>query len=173
MLGIGTARHFLVQTLDRGELRPSGGFEGQYGLLTLQNGHMSPFSLRDITLLDYAENGNELGASPPSQYGWMNFGNFGVRDANLSADYPTTAKIVMSYFQAEGGGPLDGDIQITPVVIEQFLQITGPIQIKEYGETITAQNLENKLHQYQQDPRLIQEQQQKTGQDTHATRKAF
>jgi hypothetical protein len=173
MLGIGATRHFLVQTLDRGELRPSGGFEGQYGLLTLQNGRMSPFSLRDITLLDYAENGNELGATPPAPYSWMNFGNFGVRDANLSADYPTTAKIVMSYFQAEGGGPLDGDIQITPVVIEQFLQITGPIQIKEYGETITAQNLEDKLHQYQQDPRLIQEQQQKTGQDTHATRKAF
>jgi hypothetical protein len=124
-------------------------------------------------LLDYAENGNELGATPPAPYGWMNFGNFGVRDANLSADYPTTAKIVMNYFQQEGGGPLDGDIQITPVVIEQFLQITGPIQIKEYGETINAQNLENKLHQYQQDPRLINLQAEKTGTDTHSTRKAF
>ena len=173
MLGVGQTRHFLVQTLDRGELRPSGGFEGQYGLLTLQNGRLSPFSLKDITLLDYAENGNELGASPPSQYSWMNFGYFGVRDANLSADYPTTAKIVMNYFQQEGGGPLDGDIQITPVVIEQFLQLTGPIKIADYNETLTAQNLEDKLHQYQQDPRLIALQQQVTGQDTHATRKAF
>ncbi|HEX7735778.1 MAG TPA: hypothetical protein VF458_12990, partial [Ktedonobacteraceae bacterium] len=52
MLGVGTARHFLVQTLDRGELRPSGGFEGQYGVLTLQDGRMSPFSLTDIAKLD-------------------------------------------------------------------------------------------------------------------------
>jgi hypothetical protein len=173
LLGIGQARHFLVQTLDRGELRPSGGFEGQYGVLTLQNGRMSPFTLKDITGLDYGGNGAELGATPPPQYGWMNFGFFGVRDANLSADYPTTAQIVMNYFQREGGGPVDGDIQITPVVIEQLLQITGPLHVAEYNETITAQNLEQKLHAYQQDPRLIAEQQQKTGTDTHSTRKAF
>ncbi len=173
LLGVGQARHILVQTLDRGELRPSGGFEGQYGILTLQNGHLSPFSLRDITLLDYAENGAELGATPPAQYGWMNFGNFGVRDANLSADFPTTAKLVMNYFQSEGGGTIDGIVQITPVIIEQLLALTGPLQIKEYNETITSQNLEVKLHAYQQDQRLINLQVAKTGTDTHSTRKAF
>ena len=173
LLGVGSPRNFLVQTLDRGELRPSGGFEGQYGVLTLNGGRMSPFSLKDITLLDYAENGNELGNHPPAQYKWMDFGNFGVRDANLSADYPTTARIVMQLFQAEGGGPVDGDIQITPVVIEQFLQITGPLTISQYHDTVTAQNLEQKLHAYQQDPRLITLQKQVTNTNTHESRKAF
>lgn len=174
LLGVGQTRHLLVQTLDRGELRPSGGFEGQYGLLTLQNGRMSPFSLRDVTLIDYAGNGNQIGATPPAGYSWMNFGNFGVRDANLSADFPTTAKIVMNYFQAEGGGPVDGVIQITPVIIEQFLDLTGPLVVKDYNNIkITSQNLENELHAFQQDPRLIQEQQEKTGSDAKSTRKAF
>ncbi|HEU5376217.1 MAG TPA: DUF4012 domain-containing protein, partial [Ktedonobacteraceae bacterium] len=165
--------HLLVQTLDRGELRPSGGFEGQYGILTLQDGRLSPFTLKDIAKLDYGGNGNELGNHPPAQYKWMDFGNFGVRDANLSADFPTTAKLVMQLFQQEGGGPVDGDIQVTPVVIEQLLQITGPLHIKEYNETITAQNLEDKLHAYQQNYTLIGVQQQITGTDTHQTRKAF
>ena len=173
LLGVGSPRNFLVQTLDRGELRPSGGFEGQYGVLTLNGGRMSPFTLKDITLLDYASNGNEFGNHPPAQYSWMDFGYFGVRDANLSADYPTTARMVMQLFQAEGGGPVDGDIQITPVVIEQFLQLTGPLTISQYHDTVTAQNLEQKLHAYQQDPRLIAVQKQVTDTNTHESRKAF
>lgn len=173
LLGVGHQRRFLVQTLDRAELRPSGGFEGQYGILTVQDGRMGPLSLRDITLLDYAENGNELGNHPPAQYKWIDFGNFGVRDANLSADYPTNARFIIQLFQAEGGGPVDGDIQFTPVLIEQLLQMTGPLQVKEYNETITAQNLEDKLHAYQQNYTLIGKQQQITGTDTHSTRKAF
>jgi hypothetical protein len=173
LLGVGQARHFFVQTLDRGELRSSGGFEGQYGILTIQNGRMAPFSLRDITLLDYAENGAEFGATPPPQYSWMNFGNFGVRDANLSADFPTTAQLVMRYAQLEGSGPVDGVIQITPVIISQFLQITGPVYISEYHVTITAQNVENEIHAFQQDPRLIALQEQVTGTYTHSTRKSF
>ncbi|HET8845298.1 MAG TPA: DUF4012 domain-containing protein, partial [Ktedonobacteraceae bacterium] len=173
LLGVGTARHFLVQTLDRGELRPSGGFEGQYGILTLQDGKMSPFTLTDIAKLDYGGNGAELGAVPPAQYGWMNFGSFGVRDANLSADFPTTAQLVMRYFEQEGGGPVDGVIQITPVIIKQFLHITGPIRVADYNDTITEQNLEDKLHAYQQDSRLIGKQQDISGTDTHQTRKAF
>jgi len=173
LLGVGQQRTFLVQTLDRGELRPSGGFEGQYGTVSVQNGRMGAFSLRDITLLDYDENGVDIGNTPPPQYSWMNFGSFGVRDANLSADYPTTAKIVTSLFQQEGGGPVDGDIQITPVVIEQFLQLTGPLYIQQYNDTVTAQNLEVKLHAYQQQQDLIDKQQQVTGTDSHSTRKAF
>lgn len=173
LLGVGSQRNYLVQTLDRGELRPSGGFEGQYGVLSINNGRMGSLSLHDIASLDYGNNGNELGNHAPPQYKWMDFGNFGVRDANLSADFPTTAKMVMQLFQLEGGGPVDGDIQFTPVLIEQLLQMTGPLHIKEYNETITAQNLEDKLHLYQQDYHYIDIQAAKTGTYTHQTRKAF
>ena len=173
LLGVGSTRHFLLQTLDRAELRPSGGFEGQYGVVTVSNGRLGPVGLTDIAKLDYGENGNELGNHAPAQYKWMDFGNFGVRDANLSADFPTTAKMVMQLFQLEGGGPVDGDIQITPVVIEQLLQMTGPLYVKDYNETITAQNLEDKLHLYQQDYHYISIEAAKTGQYTHSTRKAF
>ncbi|MGZ3647256.1 MAG: hypothetical protein ACXVCM_25780, partial [Ktedonobacteraceae bacterium] len=49
LLGVDHARHVLVQTMDNGELRPGGGFTGMYGLLTIQNGRMAPFSLQDVT----------------------------------------------------------------------------------------------------------------------------
>jgi hypothetical protein len=174
LLGVDHARHFLVQTMDRGELRPGGGFTGMYGLLTIQNGRMAPFSLRDVTELDYAGNGVELGRQAPPQYrSWMKFGYWGLRDANLSGDFPATAKLAMQVFQEEGGGPVDGNIALTPTVIAHILNVIGPIKVPQYNETITAQNLEDKLHYYQQDFGAIALERQKTGTSNAATRKAF
>jgi hypothetical protein len=174
LLGVDHARHFLVQTMDNGELRPGGGFTGMYGLLTIQNGRMAPFSIQDVTELDYNGNGMELGRQAPPQYSsWMNFGYWGLRDANLSGDFPTTAKLAMQVFQEEGGGPVDGNIALTPAVIAHVLNVVGPIKVPQYNETITAQNLEDKLHYYQQDFGAISLQRQLTGTDNAATRKAF
>ncbi len=174
LLGVGQQRNFLVQTMDSGELRPSGGFTGQYGLLQIQDGRMAPFNLRDVALLDYAGNGMELGRSAPAAYSsWMNFGNWGLRDSNLSADYPTTAQMSMRVFEEEGGGPVDGDISFTPTFIGHILDVTGPLRNSEYNETITSKNLEDRQHYYQQDYNAIALQREKTGDNSHAVRKAF
>jgi len=181
LLGVGQPRRFLVQTLDSAELRPSGGFAGQYGILQIQDGRIAPFTLRDVALLDYAGNGSELvqngsgpGRSAPPQYSsWMNFGYFGLRDSNLSADYPTTAKLNMQIFQDEGGGPVDGDIELTPAVISHVLEVTGPIKVAEYNDIVTAQNLEDKLHYYQQNYSAIALEKQKTNSTSNEARKAF
>jgi Protein of unknown function (DUF4012) len=173
LLGVGQTRRYLIQTMDSGELRPAGGFTGQYGVLTLQNGRMAPLTLKDVTLIDYAENGTAIGRQAPAGYSWMNFGNFGVRDSNLSADFPTTARLTMSLFSQEGGGPLDGDIAFTPALISNILRVVGPIKVPGYNETITPQNLEEKLHYYQQDFTAIAREKQISGNYTHAGRKAF
>lgn len=174
LLGVGQKRRFLVQTLDRAEIRPSGGFAGQYAILELQDGRMSPFKLQDITQLDYNGDGRVVGRDAPPEYAnWMKFGFWGLRDANLSADYPTTARLNMQVFQDEGGGPVDGDIEITPTFIAHILDVTGPIKVSEYGEIITSKNLEERLHYYQQNFDAIAVQQQKTGSTDVSTRKAF
>jgi hypothetical protein len=173
LLGVGQPRRFLVQTMDTGELRPGGGFTGQYGMLSIQNGRVAPFTLRDVALLDYAGNGTELGRQAPSQYSWMNFGNWGLRDSNLSGDYPTTAQMNMQVFQEEGGGPIDGVIDLTPTFIGHIIDVTGPIHVAEYNETITSANLEDKLHYYQQDQNAITVENAKSNDYSHQARKAF
>jgi hypothetical protein len=173
ILGVGHQRRFLIQTMDTAELRPGGGFTGQYGVLQIQDGRMSRISLTDVTLLDYAGNGTAVGRKPPPGYSWDTFPNFGLRDANLSGDFPTTAHIVMQVFQDEGGGPVDGDIAFTPAMIGHIIDITGPIKVPEYNETITSKNLEEKLHYYQQDFSAIAREKQISGDYSHAGRKAF
>ena len=173
LLGVGQQRRFLIQTMDSAELRPGGGFTGQYGILQIQDGRMSPFSLTDVTELDYAENGTAIGRTAPPGYSWMNFGNWGVRDSNLSGDFPTTARMTMQLYQDEGGGPIDGDIAFTPALIAHILNVIGPIKVPGYNETITAQNLEDRLHYYQQDQTAIAREKQISGNYSHTGRKAF
>lgn len=171
MLGVGQPRHFLVQTLDRDELRPSGGFTGDYGVLTLTDGKLEPFELKNINQLDYNGNGWIFGRKASAPYTWWPFGNWGLRDSNLSPDYPTTAKLNMQVFHDEGGDggivDVDGVIQITPVAISHMLNVTGPIFVPGYNETITAQNLEERIHYYQQDPAGIQKQRELNPNDPH------
>ncbi|HKV85953.1 MAG TPA: DUF4012 domain-containing protein, partial [Ktedonobacterales bacterium] len=174
-LGIGQPRTFLVQTLDRAELRPSGGFTGDYGLVTIQNGKVGPFTLTDVDRIDYNTGYFwTAGRRAPSQYAWWPFGNWGLRDANLSADYPTNAQMVANVFHNEGGPAIDGVIEISPIAIEHVLKVTGPLLVPGYNETITADNLEAKLHYYQQDPAGIAKEQALSPDDTTTSvRKRF
>ena len=173
LLGVGQARHFLIQTMDNGELRPGGGFTGQYGVLTLQDGRMGPLGLTDVAELDYNENGTAMGHLPPPGYSWMNFGNWGVRDSNLSADVPTDSRMVIQDFEAEGGGTVDGDISFTPTFIGHIIDVTGPIHVTDYNEVITSKNLAERLHYYQQNQSAISREQQISGNYGHTGRKAF
>ncbi|MGH2496925.1 MAG: DUF4012 domain-containing protein [Ktedonobacteraceae bacterium] len=152
LLGVDSPRTFLVQTMDRAELRPTGGFTGQYGELTINGGRVGPFTLKDISLVEYTDNSKTLGMMAPAQYrSWWPFANWGLRDSNLSADFPTSAQIAIQQYQLEVGHNVDGVILFTPFLIEHVLQIIGPIHVPGYNDTITAQNLEDRLHYYQQD----------------------
>ncbi len=152
-LGVGTPRTFLMETMDRAELRPTGGFTGQFGELTTNGGRITPPALKNIGPLEENNpNSSVNGASAPPPYrSWWPIPNWGLRDANLSADFPTSAQIIMHQYRSEFQHQLDGVIMFTPFAIEHILQITGPITMSAYHETITAQNLEQRLHYYQLD----------------------
>jgi hypothetical protein len=152
LLGVNQPRTFLVQTMDRAELRATGGFTGQYGELTINGGRMAPFSLKDISQVEYTRTSVTQGQVAPAQYrSWWPFANWGLRDSNVSADFPTTAQLAINLYQQETGSQVDGVISFTPVVIEHVLAIIGPIQVPGYNTTVTSQNVEDILHYYQLD----------------------
>ncbi len=53
LLGVDSPRHFLVQTLDDTELRPTGGFTGEFGIATISDGKIAPPTLYNVDLIDY------------------------------------------------------------------------------------------------------------------------
>ncbi|GHO54153.1 DUF4012 domain-containing protein [Ktedonobacter robiniae] len=152
LLGVNTPRTFLLQTMDRGELRATGGFNGQYAEVTVTGGRVSPITLKDIGLLEYAPDTPTSGQPAPEAYrSWWPFDNWGIRDANLSADFPTSAKIITNLYHTEVKRDIDGVIMFSPFMIQRVLAVTGPLTISEYNETVTSQNLEERLHYYQLD----------------------
>lgn len=175
LLGVDQPRTFLVQTMDRAELRPTGGFTGQYGELHVSNGRLEPFSLRDISLIEYAANSPTSGQLAPQEYrSWWPFANWGLRDSNLSADFSVSGQMAIEQYKLETNRDVDGVILFTPFLIEHILQITGPLAIPEYHETITSVNLEDRLHYYQLDNAGIDKQLHvKAGDAATSDRKRF
>ncbi len=186
LLGIDQQRDFLVEPMDSSELRATGGFTGQFGDLVLNGAHAGPIKLSNIGV--YEEDNSDVGALPdstvfakvvgqsaPAPYSeWWPIPNFGMRDANVSADFPTSAKIIMRQYSYEFGRNVDGVITFTPTLIEQVLEVTGPIAIPAYSQVVTAQNLENLLHYYQLDNGgITQEQRVEHVSDTEIARKLF
>jgi len=150
LLGVGTPANYLIEILDSTELRPGGGFIGNYGIATLTGGQVTSVHVTDTYLLDYTYERTHFIHRP---YGWFTLAykpGWGLRDSNLDADFPTSARNGEMLYKQEGGTfPLSGVIAITPALIEQVLTLTGPIAVPEYHEVVTAQNLIDRIHYYQ------------------------
>jgi Protein of unknown function (DUF4012) len=152
LLGIGTPANYLIEVLDSTELRPAGGFIGNYGVATLSGGRLSAAHITDVDLIDKPfESAGHVIPYPPA-YGWFDLapGSWSFRDSNLDADFPTAARYGEQTYREEGGKvPIQGVIAIAPALIERALAITGPITVPEYHETVTAQNLIARIHFHQ------------------------
>ena len=115
---------------------------------------MSPFKLQNIGLLEDPINGTsnvDGNLAPPTYRSWWPVANWGLRDSNLSADFPTSAQIAINQYKAEFKHQVDGLMVFSPFLVARVLAATGPLYIPEYKETVTSQNLESLLHFYQLD----------------------
>jgi hypothetical protein len=151
LLGIGTPANYLVEVLDSTELRPGGGFIGNYGIVTLSGARLTSAHITDVELLDtpFEAAGGKI--PYPAAYSWFNLApTWSFRDSNLDADFPTAARFGIQNYTREGGNvAVQGVIAITPSLIQHALDITGPIDVPEYHETVTAQNLIERIHYHQ------------------------
>jgi hypothetical protein len=148
LLGVNQPEHLLVELMDKGELRPTGGFIGSYGVMTIQKGRIHEFTLDDIFALDTPYVIKAGWPQAPSRYSWWPFSGFALRDSNLSADFPTSAKLGIDLLRKEGGPQVQGVIALTIPVIENILGIMGSIPLPNYHVTVTAHNLESLIRQY-------------------------
>ena len=151
LLGVGTPANYLVEVLDSTELRPGGGFIGNYGIITLANGREADAHITDIDLLDRPFEAAGHVIPFPSAYNWFDLApTWSLRDTNLDAEFPTVARYSEQNYRIEGGKTsFQGVIAITPAMIQSILQITGPITVPEYHETVTADNLISRIHYHQ------------------------
>ncbi len=154
LLGIGTPTNYLIEVLDSTQLSPGGGFIDSYGTATFSGGQLTTARITDVDLLDqpFEAAGGQIPF--PAAYSWFDIvPTWSFRDSNLDADFPTAARYAeLTYRQENGKVPIQGVIALTPAFIGSALAITGPIDVPEFHETVTAQNLVARIHYYHLGP---------------------
>jgi hypothetical protein len=129
---------YLVLFQNNMELRPSGGFIGSFGLLTLESGKLLDFEIHDVYFADGQLKGH---VEPPAklkeligQAGWY------LRDSNWSPDFPTSARRAIWFLDKEIGRKVDGVVAVDLFLLERVLRATGEIYLPDYNEKINADN---------------------------------
>ncbi|MDD2767004.1 MAG: DUF4012 domain-containing protein [Candidatus Moranbacteria bacterium] len=143
-----TVHTFLVLLQNSDELRPGGGFLGQYAIIKTKNGEVISTFVEDANLLD-----QRISADVPTPYPFvrkLQLKKWKFRDSNFSPDFPTNAEKAEYFYRLAGGREkFEGVIAVNSLTFNNILALTGPIQIPGdaniYTSTDGAQKLEERV----------------------------
>ncbi len=136
LLGGNGPRKYLFLFQNNHEMRATGGFIGSYGLLDILNGRVNNFFIDGIFNPDGQLREKIVPPKPIQKISAA----WSLHDSNWFPDFPTSAQKAVYFYEKTGGPTADGVITFTPVILQRLLEITGPIEMKEYGVTLSAEN---------------------------------
>ncbi len=136
ILGMDASKKYLLLFENNHEIRAGGGFIGTYGLMEMDKGKIVNFFIDDI----YNPDGQLSEKIIPPRPVQRISDAWSMHDANWFADFPASAKKVASFYEKTGGPTVDGVIAATPALIIKLLEMTGPIDMEQYGKTVDADN---------------------------------
>ena len=146
LLGFNDKKTYLILIQDNFELRPAGGFLNFYGLLSFEKGKLLDFSIDDVNNADNELKGHIEPPVPIKKYLAEN--NWYLRDANWETNFPSSANQTAWFLKKELGKETNGTIGLTYDFIKNLLTVTGPIQLSQANETISADNFLEKNLSY-------------------------
>jgi len=138
LLGRDHQRRYLFIFQNPSELRPTGGFMGSVADVIIDRGEIrkmyvpggGPYDLQaQLTARVQPPKPLQLIAS-----------RWEFQDANWFPDFPTAAEKIRWFWSKAGQPTVDGVIAINAPLMVDLLKVTGPIEMPEYGKTITAEN---------------------------------
>jgi hypothetical protein len=146
VLGLEKKRTFLILLQNNHELRPTGGFIGSIALITFEKGKLIDFEVQDVYWADGQLKGHV--EPPPELKKYLGEANWYLRDSNWSPDYPTSALRAKWFLEKETGRVVDGVLATDLFFIQELLQATGEIELTDFKEKISDQNLFERAEYY-------------------------
>jgi hypothetical protein len=142
----GKVRTYLVMLQNNYELRPGGGFLGQYAVVKVKDGEVASIFVEDANLLDQRITAT---ITPPYPFERkLQLKKWKFRDSNFSPDFPTNVAKAQYFYKLAGGREtFDGAIAVNSDVFNHILDITGPIQITGDSYTYTSTDGAYKLEE--------------------------
>ncbi len=137
-----TPKTYLLVFQNYDEIRATGGFLGTYGVLKYENGSIKKLKIESIYNLDGSLT-KQIAAPGPFQ---PEIKKWGMRDANWFADFPTSAKKILTFFETESE-TADGLIALTPQIFVDILKLVGPIEMPGYDVTLNPENFQETVQE--------------------------
>lgn len=138
LTGRDSPKTYLVLLENNSELRPGGGFIGNFGLIEFQEGRLKNITVEDIYTIDGQL--QEKIEPPKELKEKLKLDKFYLRDSNWSPDSEVNSALARDFFKKETGKNVDGVIAIDLNFIQNLLAQIGPINLDDYNEEITADN---------------------------------
>ncbi|MFA6159623.1 MAG: DUF4012 domain-containing protein [Parcubacteria group bacterium] len=143
----GVTRTFMLMLQNNMELRPGGGFLGQYAILKVKDGEVVSTFFEDANLLDQRIDAKIVPPYPFTRM--MDIKKWKFRDSNFSPDFPTNVEKAKYFYRLAGrSSDFDGVIAVNAEVFNDVLELTGPITVPGYGVTFNSTDGALKLEEY-------------------------
>lgn len=142
LLGVDKQTTYLVLLQNNMELRPTGGFIGSFALLTFDQGKLVDTNVSDVYSADGQLEGH---VEPPAAIkNYLGQANWYLRDSNWDPDFPTSATRAEWFLGKEINKSVDGVFGIDLEFVRNLVQVTGPIVLPDFNQTISYSNLYEK-----------------------------
>jgi len=139
IIGLGGKRKYAVLFQNNMELRATGGFIGSLALLSFENGKLYDMPIYDVYDADGQLKGH---VEPPLAIkDILGEANWYLRDSNFDPDFPTSARRAEWFIKKTLNQDLGGTIAVNVNTLKTLLSAIGPLDIPDYNETITKDNL--------------------------------
>ncbi|HEY8746072.1 MAG TPA: DUF4012 domain-containing protein [Chloroflexota bacterium] len=150
LLGADGPTSYLVVAQDPADIRPTGGFMGSWGVLTLNQGQISGLKYQGYVPWEDVRDPQRnwpLETAPMQRY--LGFCCLDMQDANWYPDFPTTALVLEQFSQGDQPAPLSGVIAFDPALVQMLLRVTGPVDLPAQHVTVTDSNLVDLANLYE------------------------
>lgn len=144
LFGADGPRRYLLVVQNNAESRATGGFIGNYGVLTAENGKLHVDRLKRTHEWNEALALSQPALDAPADY-TNRYAQFrpdrSLQNVNLSPDFPSVGKVLMALAPDAGVGPVDGVMAVDPAGLAALLELTGPVEVEGWPVPVTAENV--------------------------------
>lgn len=149
ILGSNGERKYIFWFQNNNEIRPTGGFIGSYGVLTLDKGKVKDLAIDDIYNPDGQIDTRNIEVVPPEQITkFLNEDKLYLRNSNWNPDFSKSVKAFDDLYFKVTGDTISGYVALDLEFVKGLLKVTGPIYLAQYNENIGADNLAERAQYY-------------------------
>ena len=134
LLGFENPKNYLLLFQNDEELRPTGGFIGSIGDMTVSQGKITELTVQDVYALD-GQLRNHI--EPPPVIRRYLQPHLYLRDSNFSLNFQESASSAALLYNLETTKRPDAVIAINLEVLRRVIKVTGPVELPSYNVVVT------------------------------------